>query len=184
MTDSIKIDLGCGKNKKEGFVGVDQYPMEGVDVVLDIGTSPWPWEDDSVDEAHSSHFLEHLTNFEDKWQRTHFFNELYRVLKPGAKCTIIIPHWASTRYYGDPTHKEPFSEMGFYYLSKEWRMGNAPHADKEVNPNGYNCNFIAVWGNGMHPAIVQRNADFQQFAMSWFKEAIQDIHATLTKPDK
>jgi hypothetical protein len=36
----------------------------------------------------------------------------------------------------------------------------------------------------MHPAIVQRNPDFQQFAMSWFKEAIQDLHATLTKPDK
>lgn len=180
----MKIDLGCGKNKKEGFIGVDQFQMDGVDVVLDIGTETWPWEDNSVEEAHCSHFLEHLTNFEGKWQRTHFFNELYRVLQPGAKCTLIIPHWASTRYYGDPTHKEPFSEMGFYYLSKEWRMGNAPHSDKEVNPHGYDCNFIAVWGNGMHPAIVQRSPDFQQFAMSWFKEAIHDIHATLTKPEK
>ena len=180
----MKIDLGCGKNKKEGFIGVDQYPMDGVDVVLDIGTETWPWEDNSVEEAHCSHFLEHLTNLEGKWQRTHFFNELFRVMAPGAKCTLVIPHWASTRYYGDPTHKEPFSEMGFYYLSKEWRMGNAPHTDKEINPHGYDCNFVAVWGNGMHPAIVQRSPDFQQFAMSWFKEAIQDIHATLTKPDK
>ena len=180
----MKIDLGCGKNKKEGFIGVDQYSMEGVDVVLDIGASPWPWEDNSVDEAHCSHFLEHLTNLDNKWERIHFFNELCRVLKPGATCTIIIPHWASTRYYGDPTHKEPFSEMGFYYLSKEWRMGNAPHADIEINPNGYNCNFQAVWGNGMHPAVAQRSQDFQQFATAWFKEAIQDLHATLTKPNK
>jgi len=180
----MKIDLGCGKNKKEGFIGVDQYPMEGVDVVLNIGADPWPWEDNSVEEAHSSHFLEHLTNFEGKWERTHFFNELFRVMAPGAKCSLIIPHWSSTRYYGDPTHKEPFSEMGFYYLSKEWRMANAPHADKEVNPHGYDCNFIAVWGNGMHPSIVQRSPDFQQFAMAWFKEAIHDIHATLTKPEK
>lgn len=180
----MKIDLGCGKNKKEGFIGVDQYPMEGVDVVLNIGGDPWPWEDNSVEEAHSSHFLEHLTNLNDKWERTHFFNELYRVLKPGAKCSIIIPHWASTRYYGDPTHKEPFSEMGFYYLSKEWRMANAPHTDVEVNPHGYFCDFHAMWGNGMHAAIVQRSADFQQFAMAWFKEAIQDLHATLTKPEK
>lgn len=63
-------------------------------------------------------------------------------------------------------------------------MVNAPHTDKEVNPHGYDCNFIAVWGNGMHPAIVQRSSDFQQFAMAWFKEAIHDIHATLTKPEK
>ena len=180
----MKIDLGCGKNKKEGFLGVDQYPMEGVDTVLDIGTSPWPWEDNSVDEAHSSHFLEHLTNLDNNWERIHFFNELYRVLKPGATCTIIMPHWASTRYYGDPTHKEPFSEMGFYYLSKEWRMGNAPHTDIEINPNGYSCDLQAVWGNGMHPTIAQRSQDFQQFAMAWFKEAIQDLHATLTKPNK
>jgi hypothetical protein len=180
----MKIDLGCGKNKKEGFIGVDQFPMDGVDVVLDIGSEVWPWEDNSVEEAHCSHFLEHLTNFEGKWERTHFFNELFRVMAPGAKCSLIIPHWSSTRYYGDPTHKEPFSEMGFYYLSKEWRMANAPHADKEVNPYGYDCNFIAVWGNGMHPTIVQRSPDFQQFAMAWFKEAIHDIHATLTKPEK
>ena len=178
----VKIDLGCGKNKQKDFIGVDQYEMEGVDVVMDIGSDRWPWEDNSVDEAFSSHFIEHLTNFEGKWQRVHFFNELYRVLKPGAKCTLIFPHWASTRFYGDPTHREPFSEMGFYYLSKEWRMANAPHTDKTVNPNGYDCDLQAVWGNGMHAAIVPRSQEFQQFAMAWFKEAIQDLHATLTKP--
>ena len=29
-----KLDLGCGSKKKEGFIGVDQYEMEGVDVVI------------------------------------------------------------------------------------------------------------------------------------------------------
>jgi hypothetical protein len=36
----------------------------------------------------------------------------------------------------------------------------------------------------MHPAVAQRSQDFQQFATAWFKEAIQDLHATLTKPNK
>ena len=177
----MKIDLGCGKNKKEGFIGVDQYLMEGVDVVLDIGTDPWPWEDNSVDEAHCSHFLEHLTNLEGKWQRIHFFNELYRVLKPGATCAIIIPHWASTRYYGDPTHKEPFSEMGYYYLSKEWRKTQAPHTDKEFNKNGYTCDFEATWGYSMNQALTTRNQEYQQHALQFFKEAAQDTVCTLTK---
>lgn len=178
----VAIDIGCGKNKKAGFIGVDQYQMEGVDIVADL-TQKWPWEDASVDEANCSHFLEHLTNFEGKWERVHFFNELYRVLKPGAKCTLIIPHWASNRYYGDPTHKEPFSEMGFYYLSKAWRDSQAPHTG-EINPKGYRCDFEATWGYGMRQDLHARNPEFQQYALQNFKEAATDIHATLTAVKK
>jgi len=169
MEDKLKLDLGCGANKKEGFTGVDCIAFDGVDVVADL-REPWKWEDNSVDEAHASHTLEHLT-----WpERVHFFNELWRVLKPGAKTTIVIPHWNSCRYYGDPTHKEPMSEFAFYYLSKDWRKGNAPHTD-------YTCDFDATWGYSLHPALAARNTEFQQFAIQWHKEACQDIIATVTK---
>ena len=56
----FKLDLGCGKNKQAGFVGVDERAFEGVDVAHDL-RRPWPWSDSSVDEVHCSHFLEHLT---------------------------------------------------------------------------------------------------------------------------
>ncbi len=176
----MKIDLGCGTNKKEGFTGVDQYAMPGVDVVCNLGKDRWPWEDDSVDEAHTSHFVEHLNASE----RIHFANELHRVLKPGAACTLIVPHWGSCRAYGDLTHQwPPISEFWFYYLSKEWRAQNAPHNDKEWNPEGYDCDFECTWGYGMNPALQARSSDHQQYAMQWFKESIQDIHANLKKRD-
>jgi len=188
-TEPLRLDFGCGGNKKAGFVGVDKFAMSGVDHVLDIGKGHWPWPDNSVEEAHASHFLEHLTNWEGKNERVTFFNELHRVLKPGAKATLIFPHWNSNRYYGDPTHREPFSEMGFYYLSREWRLGNpekglganAPHTDVSINPDGYACDFEAAWGYGVNPALHLRNQEYQQFAMAWYKEAINDVHATLTK---
>ena len=44
----VQLDIGCGKNKKEGFIGVDQYPMEGVDVVMDV-RQKWNYEDNSVE---------------------------------------------------------------------------------------------------------------------------------------
>ena len=75
----LKLDIGCGKNKAPGFHGVDSLDFEGVDTVLDVRQTPWPWEDNSVDEVHSSHFVEHLTNPE----RVKFWNELYRVMKKG-----------------------------------------------------------------------------------------------------
>ncbi len=177
----MKLDLGCGKNKKEGFTGVDQYQMPGVDVVCNLGTDKWPFEDDCAEEVHCAHFLEHLTNLNDKWERVHFFNELHRVMKTGAKCSLVLPHWSSNRFYGDPTHKEPFSEMGFYYLSKDWRKTQAPHTDKEWNQNGYDCDFEATWGYSLHNDLVVRNQEYQQHALQFWKEAAQDLIATLKK---
>ena len=168
----MKIDLGCGTNKKEGFLGADQYAMPGVDVVCNLATARWPWDDDSVEEAHTSHFVEHLTASE----RIHFANELHRVLKPKSQATIIVPHWASSRAYGDLTHQwPPVSEFWACYLNAEWRKSQAPHND------GYTCDFDWVTGFSPHPMIAARNQEFQQFATAFYKEAVQDLHITLTK---
>lgn len=167
----MKLDLGCGKNKKEGFIGVDCRAFDGVDVVADL-RKPWPWENDSVDEVHCSHFVEHLTAPE----RIHFVNELHRVLKTGGKASIITPHWASSRAIGDLTHQwPPVGEMWYFYLSKDWRKDNAPHNDE------YTCDFSATWGYGMHPSLLSRNQEYQNHAVTFFKEAAQDLHATIVK---
>jgi len=173
----MKIDIGCGPNKRQGFLGVDQYGMDGVDVVLDV-RQPWPWENESVDEAYSSHFVEHLTAQE----RVHFYNELHRVLKPGAKATIVTPHWASNRAYGDPTHQwPPVSEMSLAYLNRKWRDANAPHTDAKWNRDGFRCDFDSSWCYSLHPDIGARKPKHQQLAAQWAKDAVLDMFATLTK---
>lgn len=192
VEEPLKLDLGCGKNPREGFVGVDSRDF-GQQIVCDLSARSWlptkvtgvqlfetnngegdEWlfKSDSVEEAHCSHFIEHLTAQE----RIHFVNELYRVLKPDAKCTVIVPHWASCRAYGDLTHQwPPVSEFWFYYLNKDWRAANAPHNDE------YSCNFECAWGYNMHQAIATRNQEYQQHALTFFKEAAQDLVATFTK---
>lgn len=174
----MRIDIGCGPNKKDGFIGLDQHSFQGVDHVVQLGREPLPFGDATVEEVHASHFLEHLTSTE----RCQLLNELHRVMKPGAKATIIVPHWGSNRAYGDPTHQwPPVSEMFFYYLSREWRSGNAPHTDKKNWPLGFDCDFEATWGYSMHPSLNVRNVEFQQFALQNYKEAAQDMQATLTR---
>jgi hypothetical protein len=163
----IKLDFGCGKSPRAGFEGVDSLDF-GQPHKVDL-RKPWPWKDGTVEEAHCSHMIEHLT-----WpERVHFFNELHRVLIPEGKCQLILPHWASARYYGDPTHKEPMSEFAFYYLDKNWRGDNAPHV-------GYTCDFNVTWGYSLHQSLLTRNQEYQQFALQNYKEAAQDIIATLT----
>lgn len=174
----IRLDIGSGPNPKEGHEGVDQYPFDGkVKHVMDVRKRPWPWKDSSVEEIHCSHFLEHLTGLE----RCGFLNECYRVLKPDGKMLLIVPHWASCRAYGDPTHQwPPVSEMFFYYLDKTWRLKEAPHVDASNWKDGYSCDFHATWGYSVHPSIIQRNQDYQAYALQWLKEAATDTHATLT----
>lgn len=175
----IRLNIGSGPTKKgPGWTDVDLIKFDNVDVVVNIGRDEWPWPSDSIDEIFASHFLEHLTNFEGKWERTHFFNEAFRVMKPLGKMTLIFPHWASNRYYGDPTHREAFSEMAFYYLDRLWRSQNAPHTDIAHNPSGYDCNWNCTWGYTMRQDLGVRNAEYQQFAMANYKDAILDVVAT------
>jgi hypothetical protein len=166
----LKLDLGCGKNKQSGFFGVDSRQFDGVDKVLDL-TKPWPWGDDSVDEVHSSHFVEHL----DAEERTRFFNELYRVLKKDAKATIITPHWSSDRAYGDLTHKwPPVVAFFWYYVDKGWREANAPHV-------GLTCDFQVTWAFIFGPPWNSRAPEAQAFAVNHYTNVVQDMSATLTK---
>lgn len=188
----IRLDFGCGKSKisEQGklWIGVDSIAFPGVDLVLNLTAKEksvqnedfsvthtykaWPWADSSVDEIHCSHFLEHL----NREERVHFVNECYRVLKLNAPCRIIVPHWASTRAYGDVTHDPfPVVEMWFYYLSDQWRSQNAPHNDF------YKCNFSCGWGYSLHNSLLTRNQEYQNFALANFKEAAQDLICTMTK---
>lgn len=182
-TKVLRLDFGCGPNPKPGFEGVDILPFDGkVTHVFDVRSGKWPFEDNSVDEASASHFLEHLTNLNDKWERVHFFNELHRILKPKAGCMITIPHWTSQRFYGDPTHKEPCSEFGLLYLSEAWRALNAPHADAKYVPHGYACDFdFMTNGYGLHPGIQPRHIEAQQFACTFYRDAITDWTFTVIK---
>jgi len=172
----LNLDLGCGKNKRQGFIGVDRIKFEGVDVVCDLGVERWPWGDGTVDEAHASHFVEHLQFNPERPERIHFVNELYRVLKKGGKATIIVPHWCSPRQYGDYTHREPVSEFWFPYLNAEWRKANAPH------DNAYTCDFdVTPPGYSLHAGLQFRSQDYQQHALMYFKAAADDMIATLVK---
>lgn len=169
----LRLDLGSGRNPKAGFLGVDARDYGRSDILVVDLRGDWKWEDGSVDEVYSCHFIEHLAAKE----RIHFANELHRVLKPGGTAEIIVPHWASGRAYGDLTHQwPPVSEFWFLYLSRAWREENAPHTCDD-----YTCDFAVEWGPALDQPLLLRNQEHQQFAVRYYREAIQDIHATWRK---
>lgn len=56
----VKIDLGCGANKVEDFIGIDNRKLPGVDIVLDLEIFPWPIPSEVASLVVSSHVLEHI----------------------------------------------------------------------------------------------------------------------------
>lgn len=174
----LRLDLGCGTRKKPDHIGIDRIAFPGVDHVLEVGRQRLPFKTDSVTSIWSSHFVEHLPAVE----RIFMLNEAFRVLKPGGAMTMVVPHWASSRAYGDPTHQwPPIGEMWFYYLSRAWRLVQAPHTDVSNWAQGYSCDFDATWGYGVNPTFQVRSQEAQEFAANFYREAVFDLQATLTK---
>ena len=45
----MKLNLGCGFDKREGFINADHYPACEPDVLMDIEQVPWPFEDNQFE---------------------------------------------------------------------------------------------------------------------------------------
>ncbi len=109
----MKLDIGCGNRCRPGFVGVDQFPLPGVIHLRDLNKMPWLYEDCSVDEVYASHWLEHMND------PVACMGEIYRILKPGGKVTLLVPHHAGVLSCAR-THKTLFSVSWFHSILCQW----------------------------------------------------------------
>lgn len=109
----VRLDIGCGARKRgEDWIGIDRQPHACVDRVGDAVEILGSFAPESVDEVYSAHFLEHLDDLDG------FLTNLSRVLKPGAKARLVVPHFSNPLYYSDPTHRTPFGLYTFCYLAQ------------------------------------------------------------------
>lgn len=168
----LKLDLGCGQNKKEGFQGVDIWDGPGVDYVVDLFSLPLPFEDENIEEIFGSHFFEHVP----QEKRFGLMDELYRILIPTGKITFITPYWASPRAIQDPTHMwPPITESSYLYFNKGWREQN------KLTHYKVTCDFDFVYGFMMDPETSVKNTETQAFWARHYVNAVSDLQVTLTK---
>lgn len=94
----LKLNLGCGPNKKPGWLNIDFY-HPGADLQLDL-RERWPFPDGSVSYVYSEHVFEH---FEFHDEVPHFLSEALRVLQAEGVFDVGVPdtEWP-LRGYGNP----------------------------------------------------------------------------------
>jgi predicted SAM-dependent methyltransferase len=84
IEEAMKLNLGSGNVRMEGFTNVDLYD-ETADIHADI--ADLPFIDSSVDEIACIQVVEHIHIAESE----RVLAEMYRVLKPGAYAVVETP---------------------------------------------------------------------------------------------
>lgn len=195
----IKLDIACGQNLQEGFVGMDIHPGKHVKYVGDIfdfwsDESPWKQiADNSVDEIVANMIVEHIPHIIEGHGMKHgfddcfylFFNEIWRILKPAefdetnpniatkGFARIVTPYYSSPRADQDPTHVRRLSEASFLYLNQEWLKNNK----LDHYPTKADFNFSYAYN--INGRLQNRNQEFVGHALLTELNAADDLIVTL-----
>src|SRR5215472_14326418 len=125
----MRLNLGCGRDIRDGWVNIDCRPAPGVDVVCDFGgKTVLPFGDDIVTLSEGSHVIEHLTD------PLPFMEELHRVTVPGGRAVFRCPYGSSDDADEDPTHVRRMfhGSWGFFGQPNYWRPDHAGLSDADL----------------------------------------------------
>jgi SAM-dependent methyltransferase len=179
------LDIGCGSHRdSRATAGMDFYPYPGVTIVHDVTNLPWPVPDASFEGAVSHQLIEHLPHkvsvagndvfFE-------FFDEVWRILKPGGTFSFDVPDPRGQEAYGDPTHRRLLSTQAFDHLWKPGRDSLYPRKSWQLVDarNDYwfgGSSSFNTWHLQKHLPMVDRI--FQKLHVGTPK----NIYITVRKP--
>jgi SAM-dependent methyltransferase len=110
--EKTKLHLGCGKQKWPGYLNIDCIALPSVDVVVNLDNYPWPFESDAWENVVAHHLFEHLND------TVCAVRELHRILTPGGKAEVWVPHVAGWEAWSDPTHHHFFTRWSFEYFRR------------------------------------------------------------------
>ena len=85
---NLRLNLGCGRNIKPGWINVDSYKRANIDLVCDL-TVDFPFQEDSCSYIYSEHFIEHLDWFDGK----ELLGKCYRSLQCGGTFRVVFPNF-------------------------------------------------------------------------------------------
>ncbi|HYF10032.1 MAG TPA: glycosyltransferase [Candidatus Paceibacterota bacterium] len=148
----MRLNLGCGYNKLPGYVNVDREESCAPDIIWDLASYPWPWQENSVDEIVFENSLQQLG--QDPRAYLRLWQEVYRVGKPGALVRVTAPHWRSDVFLNDPLNVRPVTPEGLAMFDnvrnvrdeagggRETKLGLFSGIDFDVEPATAQYRFV------------------------------------------
>jgi SAM-dependent methyltransferase len=103
------LDIGCGRRKLPGSIGLDAHRFPGVDVVADLNRH-LPIKSEQFDAVNADQVLEHVANLPE------LVGEIHRVLRPSGILVAHVPYFRSSWAHVDPTHVRSFTLRSMDYF--------------------------------------------------------------------
>ena len=136
---TIKLDIGCGKTPRAGYIGVDAFQYEFGNDANIIEAQMWniPIDDGLVVEIYSSHALEHIP----QKQVIPTLKEWKRLLHPKGIITLIVPDliWVCANFLERHTDALPHQLDPLMFI-----FGNQEH-DGEFHKTGFTPHWLRYY---------------------------------------
>lgn len=127
--NNIKLEIGCGAHKAEGWIGIDKQPFPGVDLPWDLENIPWPLPDECAYYIRGIHVMEHIC----PKKQIAVMNELWRVCQVGRVLELNVPLAGSQADFWNPEHCAHFTMRSWelfdprfpwyaFYTPRPWRI--------------------------------------------------------------
>ena len=114
----MKLNLGCGSKKLEGFINIDLTEYCNPDLLLDLENTPYPFKSNSVSEIRMKSVMEHLPVAPNKFFK--ILQEIYRISANNCVIKVECPHPHHRWQVVDFTHQKPIHYEGIQMLSKKF----------------------------------------------------------------
>ena len=150
MVNKIKLDVGCGDDPKEGYVGIDM--RECAAIQHDLCVFPWPLEDNSC-----SAIRMHLVwgCIEPKY-RLLLMDEIWRIAAVDCMFDLVETHSLSSLCLHDPLYYSGANEYTFLYFYPESDKYKV-YRPKPWTITKYYSNFSTVINVQMYPIKEPKN---------------------------
>ena len=93
-----KLNLGCGKFPKKGYINLDIDKDAKADILHDLNNYPCPLPDNHFKIIEMYHILEHITDIRET------LKEINRILLEGGQVIIKVPHFSRGFTHWDHKH--------------------------------------------------------------------------------
>lgn len=170
----MELLIGCGNSRRKklafddnwqwnDLTTIDHDPNCGADVVHDLESLPWPFEDDTFDECHAYEVLEHLGKQGDYTSFFAHFGEIYRVLKDGGVLMATVPAWDDVWAWADPSHTRVIAPQTLVFLDQE-------QYTKQIGKTAM-TDFRWLWKGDFEPIAAEMVEGCFKFALKAHKPA-------------
>ena len=149
------LDVGCGRNKRPGAIGVDNNANTAADALADINGGRLPFRDSVFDRVELIHVIEHVEDV----VRT--IEELHRVCRPGGIIRLETPHYTDFSSFCDPTHRWHLNSFSFRYFTEDG--GFSYYSGARLRQRSLHVKMLKLWKLLGFELLVNRSRAFRKF---------------------